>query len=205
MSQPLGDAVGNALDVAEAVAVLDGAQRGRLRELAVWFAARALTSASGVPFDDARARAAAALDDGSALETFGRMVEAQGGDPQVVEDPGAILPRAAVVEPLLADRGGNVVAMHAEDIGLAAGALGAARMRKGDPIDPAVGIVFRPKIGDRIEVGETIGEVHARTDADAAEAARRTLAALSFGEGPMARPELVLGWSEPDLPARDED
>ena len=68
-------------------------------------------------------------------------------------------------------------------------------MRKGDPIDPAVGIVIRPKIGDRVETGETIGEVHARGGQEADEAARRTLAALSLGEGPVAPPGLVIRWS----------
>jgi len=197
MSHPLGDAVGNALDVAEAVAVLNGTHRGNLRDLAVWFAAHAVESTTGEPFEDALAEAAAALDDGSALDRFARMVEAQGGDPRVAEDPGSVLPRAPVVFPLRADRAGTVTAMDAEDVGLAAGALGAGRVRKGDPIDPAVGIVIRPKIGDRVEAGDEIGEVHARTEEAAEEAGRRTLAALTLGEGPAAPPPLVIRWSAP--------
>jgi thymidine phosphorylase len=176
MDQPLGDAVGNALDVAEAVEVLRGTHRGNLRELSVWFAA---------------------LDDGSALERFGRMVAAQGGDPRVVEDPGAVLPHAPVIRPLVAPRDGIVTAIDAEDVGLAAGALGAGRVRKDEPIDPAVGIVIRPKIGDRVGAGQPIGEIHARTDESADEATRRTLAALTLGEGPASPLELVLGWREP--------
>ncbi len=111
MSQPLGDAVGNALDIVETVAILRGEERGRLRELAVWFAARAVERLEGSPFEDARARAEAALDDGSALDRFRRMVQAQGGDPRVVDDPAGVLPRAPVVVPLLADRAG-IVAAH---------------------------------------------------------------------------------------------
>jgi pyrimidine-nucleoside phosphorylase len=201
MSHPLGDAVGNALDVAEAIAVLSGTNHGNLRDLAVWFAARALESTGGVVFEEAQTRAATALDDGSARERFARMVEAQGGDPRVVDDPASVLPKAPVVLTLRADRSGTVLAMTAEDIGHAAGALGAGRMRKGDPIDPAVGIVLRPKIGDRVEAGVAIGEVHARTDSAAEEAARRTLAAMSLGDGPAAPPRLVLGWHEPEQPA----
>jgi thymidine phosphorylase len=125
------------------------------------------------------------------------MIEAQGGDPRVVEDPSAVLPRAPVVRSLIAPRSGTVTAIDAEAIGLAAGALGAGRIRKDDAIDPAVGIVIRPKIGDELETGHEIGEVHARTEDAADEATRRTLAALSLGEGPMPRPELVLGWREP--------
>ena len=194
MSQPLGDAVGNALDVAEAVDVLRGGSGGRLRELTLRFAARALERATGADPDDALARAAAALDRGDALERFRAMVDAQGGDPRVVDDPGGVLPRAPVREPLLADRTGVVAAYAAEDVGHAAVVLGAGRLRKGDRIDPAVGIVVRPKIGDRLEAGEPIGEVHARDADAAAEAARRVLAAIDVTDGPVEPPPLVHAW-----------
>jgi pyrimidine-nucleoside phosphorylase len=124
------------------------------------------------------------------------MVQAQGGDPRVADDPWAVLPRAPLVRPLLAAEGGVVHAMDAEAIGLASGTLGAGRLHKGDPIDPAVGIVVRAKIGDRIEAGESIGEVHAR-DVDALEnAAARVNAALTIDEGDVAPPPLVRGWFE---------
>src|SRR5919106_3276724 len=165
MSQPLGNAVGNALDVAETIALLRGGVGGRLRELALLFAARALERARGVKGDEALAQAAAAIDDGAALDRFRAMVGAQGGDPRVADDPWAVLPKAPMREPLLADRDGVLAAVRAEEIGLAAVALGAGRIHKGDPIDPAVGIVVRPKIGDRLVAGEPVGEVHAR-DAD---------------------------------------
>jgi pyrimidine-nucleoside phosphorylase len=196
MSQPLGDAVGNALDIAEAIALLRGEGAGRLRELAVWFAARALETVEGLAFDEARARAGAALDDGAALERFGAMIEAQGGDPRVLDDP-SLLPRAPVIVPLLADRSGRLAAVQAEAVGLASGALGAGRMRRGDPVDPAVGIVLRPKIGDRLAAGEPIGEVHARTEDEAAGAGRRVLAALEIVDGPVDVPELVHTWWGP--------
>ena len=194
MSQPLGDAVGNALDVVEAVAVLRGAHRGRLRDLTVAFAARALTDAAGVSPQDAGRRAEAALDDGTALERFRRMVQAQGGDPRVADEPEAVLPRAPVVLPLIADRSGFVATIHAEEIGLASGALGAGRLHKGDPIDPAVGIVVRPKVGDRLVAGSPIGEVHARDEDAAAEAVRRTLAAMVIADGAVEAPPLIHGW-----------
>ena len=107
MSQPLGDAVGNALDVAEAVELLQGRFYGRMRDLAVAFAAAALEHTGAVGQRRGMARADAALDDGSALERFRAMVEAQGGDPRVADDPWAVLPRAPVVRPLLADRGAS--------------------------------------------------------------------------------------------------
>ena len=196
MSQPLGDAVGNALDVAEAVELLRGEFRGRMRDLAVAFAAAALEHTGSVGRDEATARAEAALNDGSALERFEAMVQAQGGSPRVADDPWAVLPKAQVIRPLLAAGTGVVQAMDAEAIGLASGALGAGRLHKGDPIDPAVGIVVRAKIGDRVEAGEPLGQVHARDEDAAAEAARRVNAALTLGEGEAAPPPLVHGWFE---------
>jgi len=198
MSQPLGEAIGNALDVIEAVEILRGARRGLLRDLSIWFAARALEAARGGPFDEASARAAKALDDGSASERFARMIEAQGGDPRVTEDPGSILPRATVVAPLLADRAGVLGAVDAEAIGMASSSLGAGRARKGERIDPAVGIVFRPKIGDRIDVSEPLGEIHARSRDAAEEASARTLAALTVGEAPVEPPPLIHDWFPPE-------
>jgi pyrimidine-nucleoside phosphorylase len=194
MSQPLGDAVGNALDVEEAIAVLKGETGGRLRELSLLFAARALGLTSGADHEEALAQAAQAIDGGAALERFRTMVEAQGGDPRVVDDPEGVLPRAPVREPMLADRSGVLDAVDAEEIGLASVALGAGRLRKGDPIDPAVGIVVHPKIGDRLEAGEPIGEVHARDRDAAAEAVRRALAAMNLADGPVQPPPLVYGW-----------
>ena len=194
MSQPLGDAVGNALDVAEAVAVLRDDGRGRLRDLTLQLAAKAQESLLAIPKAEAAERAEQALATGAALESFRRMVEAQGGDPRVVDDPGAVLPAAPHVMPLEAEAGGTLSAVEAEEIGRASAGLGAGRARKGGEIDPAVGIVLRPKIGDRIEAGQPVGEIHARGRDDAEEAARRVLAALGFSQGPVEPPPLVYGW-----------
>jgi pyrimidine-nucleoside phosphorylase len=194
MSQPLGDAVGNALDVVETVSLLRGERGGRLRDAALLFAARALELTTATDHERALAQAADAIASGAALERFGAWVEAQGGDPRVVDDPEGILPVAPVREPLLADRSGVLAAVEAEEIGLASVGLGAGRLRKGDPIDPAVGIVVHPKIGDRLEAGQPIGEVHARDRDAAAEAARRVLAAMRIADGPVEPPPLVHAW-----------
>jgi pyrimidine-nucleoside phosphorylase len=198
MSQPLGEAVGNALDVGEAVEVLAGRRAGRLRDLAVTFAAEAVAALQGVDPPEARHRAERALDDGSAVERLARMVEAQGGDPRVTVDPAAVLPRAPVVRPLEAERSGFLAAVEAEEIGRAAVDLGAGRRRKGDPVDPAVGIVFDPKVGDRMEGGEPIGTIHARDEGAATAAGRRVLAALSVSDDPVEAPPLVHGWHGTD-------
>jgi pyrimidine-nucleoside phosphorylase len=196
MSQPLGHAVGNALDVAEAIAILRSEQDGRLRELAIAFAARAVAAIEGIPLDEAAGRGERALADGSALERFRALISAQGGDARAVDDPANVLPRAPVVRPILADRSGTVGGVRADEIGRASGALGAARVRPTDAVDPAVGIVLRPTIGDRIEAGEPIGEVHARNIDDADAATARTLAALTVLERPVGAPPLVHAWLE---------
>ncbi len=194
MSQPLGDAVGNALDIAEAVGVLRGERRGRLAELTMMFAAQAQEALLGISESEAAERAERALGSGEALEAFGRMVEVQGGDPRVVDDPGSVLPAAPVVTRIIAESVGVLSAVDAEEIGHAAVLLGAGRERKGDAIDPAVGVVLHPKIGDRIEAGDPMGEIHARDDAAAEVAARRVLAALTLTDEPVEPPPLVYGW-----------
>ncbi len=194
MSQPLGEAVGNALDVAEAVRLLRGEEHGRLRDAVVIFAGEALSRLTGVGMGDGRGRAAVALDSGRALEAFGWMVQAQGGDPRVVDDPWAVLPRAPVVRPIRSTSSGYLAAVQAEAIGRASTDLGAGRQQKGDAIDPAVGIVLRPKVGDRLDAGQELGAVHARTDEAARECEAKVLAALTFSDAPVEPPPLVHGW-----------
>ena len=194
MSQPLGDAIGNALDIVEAVEVLRGRMRGRLRDAAVMFAGEGLSRLTGIGMGEGRAAAASALDDGRALEAFRAMVAAQGGDPRVVDDAESVLPRAPVRRPILADAAGTLAIVDAEALGRASGDLGAARGRKADPIDPAVGIVFRPKIGDAIEAGQVLGEVHARTEDEAEGAAASVRSALTLVEGEVEPPPLVYDW-----------
>jgi pyrimidine-nucleoside phosphorylase len=143
---------------------------------------------------EGRARAAASLDSGEALEAFRKMVEAQGGDPHVVDDPETVLPAAKVVRQILAERTGTVSAIDAEALGRASGDLGAGRKKKGDPIDPAVGIVFLPDVGDALEAGQEIGSVHARTEDDAEACVRAVSAAVTLADGPVEPPPLVYGW-----------
>jgi pyrimidine-nucleoside phosphorylase len=195
MSQPLGTAIGNALEVAEAVRLLRGEERGQLRDLAVAFAAEALQATEGQPLDAAMHDAARALDDGAAAETFRRLVEAQGGDPLVVDHPWKVLPVAPVkLDVALDERGGFVAGIDAEALGRAAVALGAGRLKKGDPIDPAVGIEFHPKVGERLSAGQAVATVHARDEGAARAASTRVRAAITLSEGPVETPPLLFGW-----------
>jgi pyrimidine-nucleoside phosphorylase len=194
MSQPLGDAIGNALDIEEAISVLRGDMKGPLRDASVMFAGEALSRLTGVGMGEGRGRAAQALDSGEALETFRAMIAAQAGDPRVVDDPGGVLPQAPVVHTVTAPSSGFLASVDAEALGRASGDLGAGRKRKGDPIDPAVGIVFLPKVGDAIEAGQELGRIHARTERDARACADRVMAALTLSAEAVEPPPLVYGW-----------
>jgi pyrimidine-nucleoside phosphorylase len=196
MSQPLGEAIGNALEIAEAIEVLRGRRRWRLRDLAVELAARSLTELTDADDEEARRRAAATLTDGSAVAALRRMVEAQGGDPRVVDAASAVLPTAPIRLPISAPATGTLASIDAAAVAEVARALGAGRARAGDAIDPAVGIVLTPKVGDRLERAATIGAVHARDVASARTAADAVGAALTLVDAPVDPPPLVHRWIE---------
>jgi pyrimidine-nucleoside phosphorylase len=180
MDQPLGRAVGNALELLEARATLRGEGPPDFTELVLTATGQLLAfSDLGVDAAEGRRRAEAAVADGSALEAYDRWVRAQGGDPS--ED---VLPRAPVVRMLESPEAGYVRALRALPVGIAALELGAGRVRKDDAIDHAVGVVCLRKRGDRVERGEALAEIHARTDEAANDAAESVLAAYDLGESP---------------------
>ncbi|MCS7006639.1 MAG: thymidine phosphorylase, partial [Thermoleophilia bacterium] len=188
MEQPLGKAVGNALEVREAVETLSGSGPPDLRELALEASARLLAlSDLGIDRDEGRRRAEEALARGAALARYERWIRAQGGDP----DPEA-LPRAPVVRDVLAPRDGIVVRLSALRIGRAALELGGGRTTKEDTIDHAVGIVCRRKRGEVVRAGEALAEVHARDEASAARALDAVLAAYELGDEPPRERAILL-------------
>jgi len=188
MDQPLGGAVGNALEIAEARDTVRGEGPPDFTELVLDACARMLAlSDLGVDLEEGRRRAEAAVADGSALDVYERWIRAQGGDP----DPAA-LPAAPVVLDVRAPRAGTVTRLGAIRIGLAALHLGAGRRAKGDEIDHAVGVVCRAKRGAAVAEGDVLAEVHARTDAAAGEAAAEVLAAFELGDAaPREHPILL--------------
>jgi pyrimidine-nucleoside phosphorylase len=185
MDQPLGTAVGNALEVREAVATLRGEGPADFTELVLVSAAHLLAlSDLGVGHDEARGRAEAAIADGSAIETYGRWIRAQGGDPDE-----AALPSARVVQEVTAETAGFVRELGAVRVGLAALHLGAGRRAKGDEVDHSVGVMCRAKRGDRVDAGGVLAEIHAGDERSAATAAAEVAAAYELGaEGPEPRP-----------------
>ncbi len=187
MEQPLGHAVGNALEVLEAYETLTGAGPPDFRALVVEAATQLLAlSDLDLGEEEARQRVTTVLTDGSALAAYERWIRAQGGDP----DP-ARLPRAGVVRPVSAPVTGFVREVRAREVAGVAMGLGAGRERKEDPIDHAVGVVCRAKRGDRVERGDPLAEVHARDEAEAATAEAALLDAYEIGDEPEPRPLLL--------------
>jgi pyrimidine-nucleoside phosphorylase len=188
MNQPLGNAVGNALELREALDTLRGGGPRDFRAHCLEVGAHLLLMAGKAKtLRGARVRLELALQDGSAFAKFKQLVAAQGGDVHVVENPD-LLPKASLVEMVPAPRSGYLAQVHAREIGLAAVGLGAGRAQKGDPIDHAVGVIIRHKVGDKIKKGEPLFILHANDQAKLAAARARILAAHKFS----ARPERPL-------------
>jgi len=185
MDQPLGYAVGNALEIRETIATLRGDGPPDFTELVLGASAHLLAlSDLEIGEEEGRARAAASVQEGTALAMYERWIAAQGGDPAE-----AALPTAPIVHEVLAVAGGYVRAIGATDIGMAALRLGAGRQTKDDTIDHAVGIRCLSKRGDAVTAGDVLAEVHARDDASAQQAETEVLAAYELGdEAPPARP-----------------
>jgi pyrimidine-nucleoside phosphorylase len=183
MDQPLGAAVGNALEVREALDTVRGHGPPDFTELVLDACAKLLAlSDLGIDEAEGRRRAEAAVADGSAEVAWQRWIEAQGGTAEE-----SALPAAPVVRELSAPRGGYVASLSAIGVGNAAVHLGAGRRTKDDRIDHSVGIVLRAKRGDRVEEGQALAEVHARTEDDAGTGVREVLAAYAFSDD--AQPE----------------
>ena len=188
MNRPLGRAVGNSLEIREAIATVRGEGPPDFLELVLEACSRLLAvSDLHVDQEEGRDMAARAIADGSALAAYERWIRAQGGDP----DEGA-LPTAPIVKELTADRGGYVAELGAVAVGLAALHLGAGRQTKDDSIDHSVGIVCLSKPGDQVAQGEALAEIHAATQADAEEAARELRAAYILADEAPPRRSVVL-------------
>jgi pyrimidine-nucleoside phosphorylase len=188
MDQPLGRAIGNALEIREALATIRGEGPSDFTEL-VTAAASKLVELSDLGLDGAaaRERVEAAMRDGRGEASYRRWIEAQGGDPS--EDR---LPHAPVVHQVACSHEGWITRVRALPVGIVALELGAGRRTKADNIDHSVGIVLHRKRGERVARGDTIAEIHARDEASAAQAAERLLAAYEIGEEPGPAQGVVL-------------
>lgn len=190
MDEPLGEAIGNANETAEAFALLRGQGPADCRELTLALG-EAMLVRCGVSRDraDAAARLDQALRSGQAVSRAEAMVEAQGGDPRVVTDP-SLLPSPAVETPVVAPRGGYVTGWNARALGELLVDLGGGRRRKEEAIDPSVGIRLLRKAGDSVSAGDVVAVLGTRAGDEAARA--RVAEAVTFGDRAPAMEPMVL-------------
>ena len=191
MDQPLGCAVGNALEVKEAISVLRGETRGDLLELCLTLGSCILTEA-GVAgdTDTARRMLQETVDSGAALKKLAELVEAQDGEARDVYDTSR-LPLAPVQLEVPSDTSGYLSHIECEKVGLISMHLGGGRATKESAIDLSVGLVLHKKVGDRVEKGESLGTIHAATMEKAQEAAGLLRACCSFSDAPVQRPAFI--------------
>jgi pyrimidine-nucleoside phosphorylase len=189
MSQPLGRAVGNALEVSEALDTLEGSGPPDFTQFAIEVASVIV----GLAFEGGGGRHAVdkALRSGAARDALHTMVVSQHGDPAAFEDRRR-LPQARLQHPLLAEAGGYFARADALTVARASTALGAGRERKGDPIDLSVGIVLQAKVGERVEQGQPLAVLHANDETRLAEAERVLRGAFEISNEAVPPPPLIL-------------
>lgn len=191
MDEPLGTHIGNALEVKEAIDVLAGRAAGPLLEVSLILGTQMLMAAGKAgSMELAKAMLAEALQSGAGLSKLRDMIAAQGGDPRVADDP-SLLPQAAHLAPVPALRAGYVARMDTVAIGYAAQSLGAGRAAKDDAIDPAVGLVMRVRIGDRVEAGQALATIHANDESRIGGALAALQKAITIEDLPVEPPQLI--------------
>lgn len=186
MNQPLGYAVGNTLEVIEAIDTLKGGGPDDFIEHCLHVSAQMLLLGKRAEnMTVARSRCEAAIADGSAFEKFRELISVQGGDLSCVDDPSK-LPKANLIETVAAPRSGSLLQVHARLIGEAAVILGAGRSKKSDAIDHAVGVIIHHKVGDKISAGEPLFTIHANDAKLLMQAREAILKAHQFSDDPVA-------------------
>ncbi|MEW6695780.1 MAG: pyrimidine-nucleoside phosphorylase [Bacillota bacterium] len=193
MDQPLGYAIGNALEVKEAIDTLKGKGPQDLHRLCLALGSEMIVLA-GIEnnLEAARGRLEQILDSGLALDKFRELIIAQGGNPEVIERY-ELLPQAPRVIAVTAEREGYVAGIQAEQVGLAAMTLGAGRAAKDSAIDLSVGVVLQKKIGHKVNAGDILFEIHAKNNEDVAQAEKMIRQAYSIKEQPPMPRNLILG------------
>ncbi len=191
MDQPLGCAIGNALEMAEAISILRGEGPGDVTELCLHEAYELLVMTGAVlTTDEAEMRIEQAIHTGAAVAKLAEVIEAQGGDPRQIERP-ELLPKAPVRSMLFAPRSGYIISINAEQVGLASMRLGAGRFRKGEQIDYRTGFILQAKVGDYRQAGEPLVEIHARSESEAEEMQETLLACYTWSDAPVTVGSLI--------------
>lgn len=192
MDTPLGFAVGNALEVNEAVEVLRGGGPYDLRELCVTVCATLYSMCFGASADESRRLAEESLTSGAAYESFIKWISSQGGDVSVF-DNGGVLPAAECVIPLVAECDGYISKTYCENIGYASLLVGAGRMNPDDTVDHSTGILLKKKRGDRVRKGETLALVYASCESDGEKALEMLRESIVLSDTAPEETELIIG------------
>jgi pyrimidine-nucleoside phosphorylase len=197
MDQPLSRFIGNALEFRKALEVLTRKKKGTpLEQVSCQLASR-LLFLSGICANlaEAETRVMELLDSGAGAQKMKELIAAQKGDPRIVDDP-SLLPQAPIVKDVEIQEAGYLKGLTARQLGLAALKLGAGRLRKSDPIDPAVGLVLVRRVGDRMESGDLLCQVHAASEESAAQAEIEVLKAVELSDEPVQAPQMITEWVE---------
>ena len=191
MNQPLGRAIGNALELAEAIAILRGKGPEDVSYLCYHEAAELLLmTGSASDMSEAEARVEQAIHSGAAVAKLAEVIAAQGGNAQQIEHP-ETLPSAPVRSMLPAPRSGYIAGIRAELVGVASMHLGAGRFKKGDAIDHSTGMILHAKVGDYVSAGEPLVEVHARSKSAITSIRASLLSAYTWSEAPVEHQPLI--------------
>jgi len=191
MEQPLGCAIGNALEMAEAIAILRGEGPEDVSELCYHEAAELLLMTGKVTSaEEADTLIQNTIQSGAAVQKLAEIIAAQDGDRQQIEDP-RLLPQAPVRVMLTAPCAGYIASIHAEHIGIASMNLGAGRFKKGDPVDHRTGLVLQAKVGAHLNAGDPLIEIHARDEHEAASIQSALLACYTWSEVPVQPQPLI--------------
>ena len=195
MDRPLGYAVGNALEIIEAVEVLQGQQKGDLYEVCIALASEMVMLSKGIGHEEAQAQAVGTIESGAAFDKMKEWIASQGGDVSCLEDTErfSIVHPVRHIVPILSDKDGYITSMDAAEIGTAAMILGAGRSTKEESIDYGAGLTISAKTGDRVEKGTTLAYMYTNKEDALSHASERYLNALSFGSEPPKKTDLIQG------------
>ncbi len=192
MNAPLGSAVGNALEIKEVLAILQNRKTNALSELVLTLSAHMLELSGKGNLQECRNKAEKALLSGKALEKFGEMIAAQGGNAAVTEHS-ELLPESAVKIPLRAKYSGYLSGIHSEKIGLACLALGAGKTAVRNEIDYGAGVEFFRQIGEYVQEGEILCEIHGNSEMLCEQAEHSLQEAIQFSENPVKEEPMIFG------------
>ena len=182
MNEPLGDAIGNSLEVIEAINILKGKKSGHLKEIALRIGSKLMIMEGlAKTEDEARKVLEGKISDGSAIEKFKEMVELQGGDPSYIDNTDKFK-KSSIIKDITSEETGFVKSIEAIEIGIASRDLGAGRHKKGDVLDLSAGIYLHKKVGDFVEKGEKIATIYTEKENEVASAIDRIKAAYAFSD-----------------------